>query len=192
MRIMRDRLPMNVVKLHPSAKDLYHSTEGSAGFDVSICDDYQFIKMNEMREKNPRGLKEYPGIMTTENPFYDYKGTVPMYNHTFYLDPGNTALIHTGLIVEIPAGYVGLLAARSGISNIYGITPKDCIGVIDSDYRGELKIHLVNTSKDRYFFSPYERVCQLIITPYYIPYIQYTDKPTETERGSRGYGSSGV
>lgn len=196
-------MTIECVKLDPNARDLYRSTDGSAGFDISICDEYQHAKMAEVVQDDPRKLKDYPGVIPiqyieqrTQKVLFNGKiHNIPTENElirtVFYVDPGKTALIHTGLIVEIPDGYVGLLVARSGISNNFGITPKDCIGIIDSDYRGELMIHLVNNSQERYYFAPHERVCQLIVVPYLSGAVIYKNSPSETSRGVNGYGSTG-
>lgn len=186
---MKNKPTMNCVKLNPEASDLYRSTDGSAGFDVSICTNREEMKMKQVSRDNPRELIKYPKLSYIRS--IDSNGTI-IITPLFSIEPGKTAIIHTGLIVEIPEGYVGMLCARSGISNHYGITPRDCIGIIDSDYRGELIIHLVNNSNEEYFLSPNERVCQLIITPYVAPEIEYADTPTETKRGSNGFGSTGV
>lgn len=201
-------MKMKCVKLDPSAKSLVRSTDGSAGFDVSICDNYEITQMKKLQIENPKALSKYPKVTTLStksiriaDSMYGrlyhitpdgHQVDMEFPSYTFSIEPGKTATIHTGLIVEIPEGYVGMLCARSGISNHYGITPRDCIGIIDSDYRGELIIHLVNNSNEEYFLSPNERVCQLIITPYVAPEIEYADTPTETKRGSNGFGSTGV
>ena len=169
-------MELKCAKLNPEAQDLYRSTSGSAGYDVSICDNRELDMIRKWVRENPKQLIKYPKMTTiggaVGGQYY------PIYQ--FSIEPGKSATIHTGLAVEIPEGYVGMLVARSGISNHYGITPKDCIGIIDSDYRGELIVHLVNNSD-----------CQLVITPYIAPDIVYVDKLSETERGTGGFGSSG-
>lgn len=190
-------MQIHCTRLHPSARTPVISTSGSAGYDISICDDYEHIKMKEALDTNPRLLKEYPNCIPIqyighpENFSGEKIAEKDYFRTVFYVDPGKTVLIHTGLIIEIPKNHVGLLVARSGISNHYGITPKDCIGIIDSDYRGELLIHLVNHSNEPYYFAPYERVCQLIITPYITGEIVFDDAPSQTSRGTNGFGSSG-
>lgn len=180
-------MELKCVKLNPEAQDLFRSTSGSAGYDVSICDNRELDMIRKWARENPKELINYPRITTIGGAV----GGQYYPTYQFSIEPGKSATIHTGLAVEIPEGYVGLLVARSGISNHYGITPKDCIGIIDSDYRGELMVHLVNDSDQEYFLSKNERVCQLVITPYIAPDIVYVDKISETERGTGGFGSSG-
>lgn len=180
---------MKCVKLNPEASDLQRSTDGSAGFDVSICTNREEMQMRKISRSDCKNLIKYPKLSYIRS--VDVNGQTMM-NPVFSIEPGKSALIHTGLAVAIPDEYVGILCARSGISNHYGITPKDCIGVIDSDYRGELLVHLVNNSDQEYVLSTNERICQLVIVPYVAPEIEYVKSLPETERGERGFGSSGI
>ena len=108
------------------------------------------------------------------------------------LYPGQTVRVSAGIKTEIPEGYVGLIFARSGLATKQGIAPANCVGVIDSDYRGEWYIPLHNSSKDTYDIHYGDRIAQVIILPYpkanYIP----TDTLTNTERGEGGFGSTGA
>ena len=106
--------------------------------------------------------------------------------------PGERRLIPTGLAVAIPAGYVGILAARSGLSAKKGITAANGIGVIDSDYRGEIFFSAVNLSDAPYEIAPGERICQLLILPCLVPTLCPVDKIDATERGAGGFGSTGT
>lgn len=105
--------------------------------------------------------------------------------------PGETAVIHTGIAVAIPAGYVGLIFARSGLATKRGLAPANKVGVIDSDYRGELLVSLYNQSGTVQTLEPYERVAQLVIVPF-LP-VEYEEVETldETARGQGGFGSTG-
>lgn len=182
-------MKLQCVKLHSCAEDLFRSTSGSAGFDVSICTLREEDKIRAFnRDGNCRELENYPKLSYIRS----IESMDTYMKPIFSIEPGKSAIIHTGLSVAIPDGYVGLLCARSGISNHYGITPKDCIGVIDSDYRGELMVHLVNNSDKEYFLSYNERICQLLIIPYLAPEVEYVKKLNETERGIKGFGSTGV
>ena len=87
-------------------------------------------------------------------------------DHTIRIGPRETAIVHTGLAAEIPAGYVGLICARSGLASKKGLAPANKVGVIDSDYRGELRVALHNHSKYECSIEPGERVAQLVIAPY--------------------------
>lgn len=107
--------------------------------------------------------------------------------------PGSTVKIHTGIQMEIPDGYVGLLFARSGIAIKKGLRPANAVGVIDSDYRGEIIVALHNDSSTAQYVNPGDRVAQLVIVKYFAPSLkEVTEDLSETERGEGGFGSSGV
>lgn len=107
--------------------------------------------------------------------------------------PGSTVKIHTGIQMEIPDGYVGLLFARSGIAIKKGLRPANAVGVIDSDYRGEIIVALHNDSNTAQYVNPGDRVAQLVIVKYFAPSIkEVIEDLSETERGEGGFGSSGV
>ena len=105
--------------------------------------------------------------------------------------PGETALIGTGLSLEIPEGYVGLVYARSGLATKRGLAPANKVGVIDSDYRGELKVALYNQSKETQIVGANERVAQLVIAPYLSASFVEAKELSDTRRGEGGFGSTG-
>lgn len=107
------------------------------------------------------------------------------------LAPGETKLIHTGISMAIPNGYVGLIYARSGIATKRGLAPANKVGVIDSDYRGEIMVALHNHSDVMAKIEAGERIAQIVITPYLTVNFIETDNLDETERGSGGFGSTG-
>ena len=104
---------------------------------------------------------------------------------------GETKLVHTGVAVAIPEGYVGLIYARSGLASKRGLAPANCVGVIDSDYRGELMVALHNHSNANQTVSPGERMAQLVIAPYVKADFETADELDDTLRGSGGFGSTG-
>ena len=106
--------------------------------------------------------------------------------------PGKTEMISTGLAMEVPEGYAGLIYARSGLASKRGLAPANKVGVIDSDYRGEIMVALHNHSEEAAVISHGERIAQLIITPYLTA--EFTEKEVleETERGFGGFGSTGI
>ena len=104
---------------------------------------------------------------------------------------GGTKLIHTGIAVEIPQGYVGLVYARSGLASKRGIAPANKVGVIDSDYRGEIMVSLYNQSENTQNINKGERVAQLVIAPYIQVEYELSDTLTSTERDTGGFGSTG-
>lgn len=107
------------------------------------------------------------------------------------IQPGQRVLIPTGIGVEIPQGYVGLVFARSSMGVKYGISLSNAVGVIDSDYRGEISVGLINLSDTDYTILPGERIAQLIIMPIAAPTFVQTDELSPTQRGAGGFGSTG-
>lgn len=106
--------------------------------------------------------------------------------------PHETAWIPTGIAMEIPVGYVGLIYARSGLASKRDLAPANKVGVIDSDYRGELTITLHNHGTASQTVEPGERVAQLVLTPYLTAQFFETDALSGTERGENGFGSTGT
>ena len=105
--------------------------------------------------------------------------------------PGETVFIHTGLSMAIPEGYVGLNFARSGLASKRGLAPANKVGVIDSDYRGEVCAVLQNFSREPFTVSDGERIAQLVIAPVDQPVIEEVGELDGTERGAGGFGSTG-
>ena len=110
---------------------------------------------------------------------------------TLAIAAGETVLVSTGLSVEIPEGYVGLIYARSGLATKKGLAPANKVGVIDSDYRGEVKVALFNQSGKAQTIAVGERVAQLVIAPYLAVEYQQAEELSDTARGAGGFGSTG-
>ncbi|MBR4881491.1 MAG: dUTP diphosphatase [Clostridia bacterium] len=106
--------------------------------------------------------------------------------------PGQSRLMHTGIAVEIPAGYVGLVYARSGLACKRGLAPANKVGVIDADYRGEIMVCLHNHSDKEQTVEAGERIAQMVITPFLSCEYEETDELSETVRGEGGFGSTGT
>ena len=106
--------------------------------------------------------------------------------------PGRTEFIHTGIAIEIPAGLVGLVYARSGMACKKGIAPATKVGVIDSDYRGEIMVALHNHSDAPVTIEPKERIAQLVLTPYVTACFNQVEELSSTDRGANGFGSTGT
>ena len=107
------------------------------------------------------------------------------------LRAGQHKTVGTGIAVEIPDGCVGLLFPRSGLACKHGVALRNCVGVIDSGYRGEIKVTLT-CSEEKITLAAGERVCQLVVMPYVPCKIECTDELADTERGENGYGSTGT
>ena len=107
------------------------------------------------------------------------------------IEPGETAWIPTGLSLEVPKGCAGLVYARSSLGAKRGLAPANKVGVIDSDYRGEIRVVLLNHSKQTQTVEHGERIAQFLITPVLTPAYTEVSELTETDRGAGGFGSTG-
>lgn len=101
-------------------------------------------------------------------------------------------VVSTGIAVEIPEGYVGLIFPRSGLATKYGIQLQNCVGVIDSDYRGEVKVAMLNAGRSPFRVDPGMRIAQMIIMPIQTVELEVSEELSDTERGTGGFGSTGV
>ena len=111
----------------------------------------------------------------------------------FELAPGERALVPTGVAIALPEGYVGLVHPRSGLATKNGITIVNAPGTVDSGYRGELMVTLLNTDKTKSFHVQRgDRIAQLVIQKYEHATFTVVDELEQTERGSSGFGSSGI
>ena len=136
----------------------------------------------------------------------DPRATIPTYGSEFaagadlyaLLDgkltvaPGETVKVPTGLSLEIPQGYAGLIYARSGLSVKRGLAPANKVGVIDADYRGEILVALYNQSATAQTVEPGERIAQLVIAPVLQVDFAECDDLSDTQRGEGGFGSTGT
>ena len=135
----------------------------------------------------------------------DERATVPTYGTEFsagadlyllgdesvVIKPNETKLLSTGISAEIPEGYCGLIFARSGLATKRGLAPANKVGVIDSDYRGEIKVALHNHSDSDALIEGGERIAQLAIVPYLKADFELCDQLDDTIRGAGGFGSTG-
>ncbi len=110
---------------------------------------------------------------------------------TVEIAAGETTLIHTGIAIELPEGYAGLVYARSGLASKRGLAPANKVGVIDCDYRGEIMVALHNHGNTAQTVERGERIAQLVITPYLTAVFKETDTLSDTVRGEGGFGSTG-
>ena len=108
------------------------------------------------------------------------------------IQPGQTAFVPTGLAMELPRGFAGLIYARSGLACKRGLAPANKVGVVDSDYRGEFIVALHNHGTLPQTIHHGERIAQLVVTPVLIPEYIEAENLSETSRGTGGFGSTGV
>ena len=130
-------------------------------------------------------------------PYYATPGSAAMDLHACIDEPvvipaGGQAAIPTGIAIGLPSpDYVALIFARSSLGVKYGVTPANCVGVIDSDYRGEVMVGLQNSGDQDYTIQPGDRIAQLMISPVIQAQIQMVEELDDTARGAGGFGSTG-
>lgn len=107
------------------------------------------------------------------------------------IPPHSTVMIHTGIAIEVPEGYAGLIFARSGLATKRGLAPANKVGVIDADYRGEIMVSLHNHGDNTATVEGGERVAQLCIVPFLKAEFEIADSLSDTVRGDGGFGSTG-
>jgi len=113
-------------------------------------------------------------------------------NEAAHIDPGERATVGTGIAVAIPDGHAGLVVPRSGLAARHGITLVNTPGLIDSGYRGELRVLLLNTDRDETFeIAPGDRIAQLVLMPFASAAAVEATELSATQRGNGGFGSSG-
>ena len=108
------------------------------------------------------------------------------------IQPGETVFIPTGIALEVPEGCAGLVYARSGMACKRGLAPANKVGVVDSDYRGEIMVALHNHGTSAQTVAPGERIAQMVITPYLTAEFVEKEELTDTVRGEGGFGSTGT
>ena len=134
----------------------------------------------------------------------DEKAVIPSYGTEFSagadlynldapvtIEPHKTVLIHTGIALEIPEGYCGLIFARSGLATKRGLAPANKVGVIDADYRGEVMVALHNHSDETKTIDGGERIAQISLVPFLSADFCVVDELSDTVRGEGGFGSTG-
>ena len=141
-----------------------------------------------MRMKRLRPGAEPPQRQTAGSAGFDLKACM---EEPVTLEPGDRSTFCTGWAVEIPQGCVGLVFCRSGLGAKHGVSLPNCVGVIDSDYRGELIVPLRNFGDKAYTIQPGERIAQLVVAPVCLPVVEEVEELTQTARGEGGLGSTG-
>lgn len=131
---------------------------------------------------------ETPKYATEGSAGFDVKANI---EEPISIGPLERTLIPTGLFFELPKGYEAQIRPRSGLAFKYGVTVLNSPGTLDSDYRGECKVLLINLSNDEFIIQPGERIAQIIIAKHEVANFENTEELTDTERGSGGFGSTG-
>lgn len=145
--------------------------------------------MEKLKIKIVREGAQIPVRATDGSAGYDLKACI---TEDLLLLPGETKMISTGIAIQLASNqYVGLLFSRSSIAVKYGQIQPNAVGVIDSDYRGEIMVALKNMSTEGYTIHKGDRIAQLVIVPVSLPEVEVCDELEESARGTGGFGSTG-
>ena len=167
----------------------YRTTDGAAGYDMSLCmeaDEEVNTIANAMRWDNNTSRSTIRKVIDIMNKSGYYKEPDGV-----YLMPNSKVHLHTGIRMEIPKGYCGLLMNRSSLSNEEDLTICDNVGLIDSDYRGEVTLWMYNNSDEIKFIPNHSRICQIVLVRHLTSPMEEANTLSTTVRGSGGYGSTG-
>ncbi|MDR1409351.1 MAG: dUTP diphosphatase [Oscillospiraceae bacterium] len=145
--------------------------------------------MFDLPVKLTREGAQLPRRATDGSAGYDLYACI---DSTLTFEPGAHAIVPTGIAIALPSSdMAAFVFARSGLAIKHGIVPANCVGVIDSDYRGEILVGLVNQYDEAYSIQPGERIAQMVVLPVLMPMVMPVDALPETVRGVGGFGSTG-
>lgn len=143
--------------------------------------------MLEVKIRNESGF-ELPAYQTEASAGMDLRAAI---SEEIQLEPLQRQLVPTGLFIELPVGYEAQVRPRSGLAFKHGITVLNSPGTVDADYRGEIKVLLVNLSSEPFLIAPGERIAQLVVARHERVSWQESSELSNTARGAGGYGSTG-
>ena len=144
-----------------------------------------------MTKVNIKKLNEKAVVPTYGSEFSAGADLYACIDDALTIEVGQTVLVHTGIAMEIPVGYVGLVFARSGLATKRDLAPANKVGVVDSDYRGEIMVALHNHGSEPKTIENGERIAQLVLVPYLTAEFDEVDELSDTVRGEGGFGSTG-
>lgn len=142
----------------------------------------------EIKVKKLRENAVVPKIATSGSAAADLYACI---DEEVIVPAGKSTVIPVGIAIAVPEGYGAFIFARSGLGIKHGIAPRNCVGVIDSDYRGEICVGLQNSSDEDYVIKPNDRIAQMAIMPVMPAEYVLCDELSDTERGEGGFGSTG-
>lgn len=203
---------LKIKKLHPDAHIPTRAHDTDAGMDL-------YALPVEYTDEEKKAYKSVVDQNVTYAKFFDLFGGAGIFGDTFLSEeqkaaidiagkltdsewddyfkskivimPHETKMIPTGIAIAIPTGYMGCIYARSGLASKHGLAPANCVGIVDSDYRGEVKVALHNYSNKNQVIDVGERIAQLVIQPISLCTPVEVEELDETDRGVGGFGSSG-
>ncbi|MBC2889986.1 dUTP diphosphatase [Gordonibacter massiliensis (ex Traore et al. 2017)] len=145
--------------------------------------------MNELRVRLLDPLAKLPRRSTSGSAGYDLSARL---ERDVLIAPGETTSVGCGFALALEKGYAAFIYARSGLGIMCGVTPANCVGVVDSDYRGEVIVGLRNASSQPFMVRDGDRIAQMVIAGYETPELVLCDDLDKTQRGAGGFGSSGL
>ena len=151
----------------------------------------QEIRKERLMNINLKKLDDRAIIPTYGTPFSAGADLYSLPGEAVTVPAHGTVMIHTGLAMEIPEGYAGLIFARSGLASKRGLAPANKVGVVDPDYRGEFMVALHNHTDEPREVEGGERIAQLVIVPFIQGSFETVEELSDTERGEGGFGSTG-
>lgn len=203
---------LKIKKLHPDAHVPTRAHDTDAGMDL-------YALPVEYTDEEKKAYKSVVDQNVTYAKFFDLFGGTGIFGDTFLSEeqkaaidlagkltdsewddyfkskivimPHETKMISTGIAIAVPTGYMGCIYARSGLASKKSLAPANCVGIVDSDYRGEVKVALHNYSDKNQIIDVGERIAQLVIQPISLCTPVEVDELDETDRGVGGFGSSG-
>lgn len=203
---------LKIKKLHPDAHVPTRAHDTDAGMDL-------YALPVEYTDEEKKAYKSVVDQNVTYAKFFDLFGGTGIFGDTFLSEeqkaaidiagkltdsewddyfkskivimPHETKMISTGIAIAVPTGYMGCIYARSGLASKKSLAPANCVGIVDSDYRGEVKVALHNYSDKNQVIDVGERIAQLAIQPISLCTPVEVEELDETERGSAGFGSTG-
>ena len=189
---------LKIKKLHPDAHVPTRAHNTDAGMDL-------YALPVEYTDEEKKAYKSVVDQNVTYAKFFDLFGGTGIFGDTFLSEeqkaaidiskivimPHETKMISTGIAIAVPTGYMGCIYARSGLASKKSLAPANCVGIVDSDYRGEVKVALHNYSDKNQIIDVGERIAQLVIQPISLCTPVEVEELDETDRGIGGFGSSG-
>lgn len=203
---------LKIKKLHPDAHVPTRAHDTDAGMDL-------YALPVEYTDEEKKAYKSVVEQNVTYAKFFDLFGGTGIFGDTFLSEeqkaaidiagkltdsewddyfkskivimPHETKMISTGIAIAVPTGYMGCIYARSGLASKKSLAPANCVGIVDSDYRGEVKVALHNYSDKNQIINVGERIAQLVIQPISLCTPVEVEELDETDRGSAGFGSTG-
>lgn len=183
---------LKIKKLHPDAHIPTRAHGTDAGMDLYALP----VKYTDEKKSDIKNKLAAKALLQSAAAFDSlWAATDSDWEQAFakgiFIFPHETVMVPTGIAIAVPTGYMGCIYARSGLASKKSLAPANCVGIVDSDYRGEVKVALHNYSDKNQIIDVGERIAQLVIQPISLCTPVEVEELDETDRGVGGFGSSG-